>query len=196
MRVQLRIVAGSLRGRKLNCTATPGLRPTPDMVRQALFSILGDAVPGRLFVDLFAGSGANGFEAFSRGASTVTFVERDFRLATDIERHLREFNAAGSATLVRADAYRWAERWTAPVEPVNVFISPPFADFDRRGNDLLLLVAELQNKLGLGSVVVVQGQHPFPARQLPDGDHWEERKYGRNVLLIWVKEARVASSDT
>src|SRR5207248_7759080 len=63
MRVQLRIVAGSLRGRKILCQVHPALRPTPQMVREALFSILGNAVPDRPFVDVFAGTGANGMEA-------------------------------------------------------------------------------------------------------------------------------------
>jgi 16S rRNA (guanine966-N2)-methyltransferase len=57
MRVQLRIVAGLLRGRKVSSTVHPGMRPTPDRVREALFSILGNAVPGRPFFDLFAGTG-------------------------------------------------------------------------------------------------------------------------------------------
>ena len=65
MRTQLRIVAGSLRGRKLTCDVNPQVRPAPQMVREALFSILGNAVPDRPFFDLFAGTGAVGLEAFS-----------------------------------------------------------------------------------------------------------------------------------
>ena len=94
MRVQLRIVAGSLRGRKILCQVHPGLRPTPQMVREALFSILGNAVPNRPFVDVFAGTGANGMEALSRGASYAYFIERDFRLAQDIDDHLKRFGVA------------------------------------------------------------------------------------------------------
>src|SRR5208337_4003088 len=75
MRTQIRIVAGSLRGRKLSCTVNPNLRPTPQMVREALFSILGNAVPNRPFFDVFAGTGVVGLEAVSRGATMVTLVE-------------------------------------------------------------------------------------------------------------------------
>src|SRR5262249_38645272 len=114
MRVQLRIVAGSLRGRKPLCDIPAGGRPTPQMGREALFSILGNAVPGRLFVDVFAGTGAIGLEALSRGADEILFVERDQRLAGEIERHLRAFGVAGQARVVRTDVYRWAERWAAP----------------------------------------------------------------------------------
>src|SRR5438034_4251135 len=124
-RTQLRIVAGSLLGRKLTVVVHPGLRPTPQMVREALFSILGNAVPGRPFVDVFAGTGVNGLEALSRGASAATFVERDHRLAEGIDAHLRTFGVARQAHLIRSDVYRWAERWRSPEEPVNVFLSPP-----------------------------------------------------------------------
>src|SRR3954452_15689696 len=111
MRVQVRIVAGGLRGRKLNCEINPDLRPTPQMVREALFSILGNAVPDRPFYDVFAGTGVIGLEALSRGARTTEFVERDFRLGQDIERHLKAFDFADDALVRRADAYRWAEHW-------------------------------------------------------------------------------------
>src|SRR5262249_27582075 len=137
MRTQIRIVAGSLRGRKLTCTVNPNLRPTPQMVREALFSILGDAVPGRPFFDVFAGTGVVGMEALSGGASQATFVERDFRLIADLERHLAAFGLRGAASIARADVYRWTERWEAPPEPVTLFLSPPFADFAERNHELL-----------------------------------------------------------
>src|SRR5437763_1456491 len=156
MRIQLRIVAGSLRGRKLLCTLHGNVRPTPQMVREALFSILGNAVPERPFFDLFAGTGANGLEALSRGASFTYFVERDFRLAQEIDNHLKSFGVARQAQVVRTDVYRWAGQWQPPREPVNVFISPPFADFQDRNVDLLKLIADVQRKAADGSVVVVQ----------------------------------------
>src|SRR2546422_10969731 len=122
MRVQVRIVAGALRGRKLNCDISPDLRPTPQMVREALFSILGNAVPDRPFYDVFAGTGVVGLEALSRGATAAEFIERDFRLGQEIDRHLKAFDFAEEGTVRRADAYRWAEHWEAPAEPVNVFL--------------------------------------------------------------------------
>jgi 16S rRNA (guanine(966)-N(2))-methyltransferase RsmD len=189
MRTQIRIVAGSLRGRKLTCTVDVGLRPTPDMVRQALFSILGDAVPDRPFFDVFAGTGVVGLEAISRGASEVTFVERDFRRLAEIEEHLRQFGVADRAQMARTDVYRWAERWLPPDEPVNVFLSPPFADYERRPEDLMAVAAGMQERTHPGSVVVLQADREVPFNGLPDAEHWEERRYGRNQLLIWVKES-------
>src|SRR5436309_5161597 len=153
MRTQLRIVAGALRGRKLVCTVNPNRRPTPQMVREALFSILGNAVPDRPFFDLFAGTGINGLEALSRGSSRAAFVERDFRLSDELERHIHAFGVEDVARVERADVYRWVERWQAPDEPVTVFLSPPFADFTRRLGDLLRLVAGLRQKVHPGSVL-------------------------------------------
>jgi 16S rRNA (guanine(966)-N(2))-methyltransferase RsmD len=188
MRTQIRIVAGSLRGRKLTCTVNPTLRPTPQMVREALFSILGDAVPGRPFFDVFAGTGVVGLEALSRGASHATFVERDFRLLADIERHLAAFGVGRSSSVARSDVYRWAERWEAPTGPTTVFLSPPFADFEGRNEDLMSAIGGLQAKAAPGSVVVLQAERGAALDALPDRARWDERQYGRNLLLFWVKE--------
>jgi 16S rRNA (guanine(966)-N(2))-methyltransferase RsmD len=188
MRTQIRIVAGSLRGRKLSCTVSPTLRPTPQMVREALFSILGNAVPDRPFFDVFAGTGVVGLEAVSRGASAVTFVERDFRLIGELEQHIEAFGVEQQTRIARSDVYRWIERWDAPAEPVTVFLSPPFADLERRLNDLLGLVVQLQQKLHSGSVLVVQSETGVDLGGLADRERWDVRRYGRNELLFWVKE--------
>lgn len=188
MRTQIRIVAGSLRGRKLTCNVDSALRPTPLRVREALFSILGNAVPGRAFFDVFAGTGVVGLEAISRGASSATFVERDFRLIDDLERHFKEFKVAPSARIARADVYRWVERWQAPAEPVTVFLSPPFVDLKRKPDEMLTLVTLLQAKIPDGSVLVLQSEKAELLDRLPLRESWDERKYGRNHLLFWVKE--------
>lgn len=187
MRTQLRIVAGALRGRKLTCDVNPQVRPAPQMVREALFSILGNAVPGRPFFDLFAGTGAVGLEALSRGARHVFFVERDVRVADQIQKHLHTFHVADQASIVRGDVYHWVERWQAPLEPVTLFLGPPFADFERRQEALLTLVANLQTKVAVDSVLVLQSETPFTAEELPS-QLWDVRQYGRNQLMIWVKE--------
>jgi len=189
MRAQVRIVSGSLRGRKVSWSVNPKLRPTPDMVREALFSILGNAVPDRPFFDVFAGTGVVGLEALSRGASRATFVERAFRVAGEIEHHLKEFGVADRATIARADVYRWAERWEAPAEPVNVFFSPPFADFGRRPAEFLALVRQVQEKVADGSVVVVQSERGAIEDEETVFAGWDIRHYGRNELLIWVRES-------
>jgi 16S rRNA (guanine(966)-N(2))-methyltransferase RsmD len=196
MRTQLRIVAGDLRGRKVLCTVNPRLRPTPQRVREALFSILGDAVPDRLFFDVFAGTGVVGLEALSRGAKHALFVERDVRSAGDIEKHARAFGVGDRATLLRTDVYRWAERWQPTAEPVNLFLSPPFADLTSRIDDFVQLTALLQAKIVPGSVFVIQAEVGFGYEELPDAAAWDARMYGRNLLLIWVKEAPRNAEET
>lgn len=187
MRTSIRIVAGNFRGRKLVCDVRPELRPTPQMVREALFSILGNAVPERMFVDLFAGTGVIGLEALSRGASQALFVERDFRQAQELEQHIRAFGVGKQARLFRTDVYRWAAAWRAPSEPVNVFISPPFADLDERTDNLREAVAALQAKVAGDSVIVIQGEKGSTLEEAPEMAGWEHRRYGRNVLMLWQK---------
>jgi 16S rRNA (guanine(966)-N(2))-methyltransferase RsmD len=194
-RTQIRIIAGNLRGRRISCTVSEQLRPTPDMVREALFSILGDAIPDRPFYDVFAGTGVIGMEAISRGAQSATFLERDFRLAQDIEQYLQDFGVSVKGQVLRADVYRWAERWQPVVgTPVNLFLSPPFHDLEQsRLQSFMSLVATLQEKLPPGSILVVQAELGFPVPQLP-GTDWEERHYGRNLLLLWIAGARSANA--
>jgi len=187
MRTEIRIVAGDLRGRKLICTVNPRMRPTPQRVREALFSILGDAIPDRPFFDVFAGTGAVGLEALSRGARHATFVERDFRSADELAQHADKFHVRNQATIIRGDVYRWADRWQPPDEPVNVFLSPPFDDFENKLPEMVMLLGDLQRKLHAGSVLVLQSERTWDLDKLPRRDEWEQRIYGRNELLIWVK---------
>src|SRR5215510_4223269 len=100
-RTQLRIVAGSLRGRKIQVAVHPGLRPTPQMVREALFSILGNAVPGRPFYDVFAGTGVVGLEAVSRGATEARLIERDPKQSADIRKYAERFGVADKVQVLR-----------------------------------------------------------------------------------------------
>jgi 16S rRNA (guanine(966)-N(2))-methyltransferase RsmD len=189
MRTQIRIVAGSLRGRKLTCTVTPKLRPTPQMVREALFSILGNAVPDRPFWDVFAGTGVVGIEALSRGASVAYFIERDFRFADAIDEHLKQFGVTDRGRVVRADVYRWAERLPAITEPVTVFVSPPFADYQHRPAELLALLSRLQLTVPVDSVICLQGEQDVTPEALPHHYQWDKRRYGRNELWFWNKES-------
>lgn len=194
-KVELRIVAGTLRGRKLKATVNDDLRPTPQMVREALFSILGNAVPGRPFFDLFAGTGIHGMEAISRGATEAVLVERDAKLATAIDAKLREWDITRQGQVLRADVYRWAERWIPPAGPVNLFLSPPFADLTERFDAFLALVTLLAEKAPVDSCVCIQAEDGFPTERLP-GENWDVRSYGRNVLAIWVKEGPEGKDET
>jgi len=195
IRTQIRIIAGQLRGRKLDCVVFEDLRPTPQMVREALFSILGNAVPERPFYDVFAGTGANGVEAISRGASEAIFLERDPRLAADIDKHLKKFEISNLATVAKVDVYRWAERWIPPTVPSNIFLSPPFADLENRLDEFLALVRLLMAKVPPDSTITIQGETAFPESRLIDPEQWDVRKYGRNMLFVWVKPLAETPGD-
>jgi 16S rRNA (guanine966-N2)-methyltransferase len=186
-KTEVRIVAGSLRGRKITAFVHDGLRPTPQMVREALFSILGNAVPGRVFFDVFAGTGVVGLEAVSRGATSARLVEKDARLAADIQKYADRFGVADRVQVLKADVYRWAERWI-PVgtDPVNLFLSPPFPDLSQRADEFLSLVRTLLGKAPDESVLAIQAEDGFPLGQLPDPAAWDVRTYGRNLLLFYV----------
>jgi 16S rRNA (guanine966-N2)-methyltransferase len=188
MRTQIRIVAGSLKGRKLTCTVAPDLRPMPDRVRESLFNILSSSVVDRPFYDLFAGTGAVGLEALSRGASRVELIERDGRAAGDIIRILQSWGVSGDAHVCRADVYHWAERWQPPGEPVTVFLGPPYLDYERRLAELMHVIGLLQEKIASGSVLVLQSEKSFDIGALPQPQTWDHRQYGRTRLSIWIKD--------
>ncbi len=121
---RLRIVGGLWRSRVLNFPDADGLRPTPDRVRETLFNWLGQRLNGMSCVDLFAGSGALGFEAMSRGAARVVLVERDRKVCDQLRRSAQELGAAG-IDVVHADAMQWLAR---PGERYDVaFVDPPYA---------------------------------------------------------------------
>jgi 16S rRNA (guanine966-N2)-methyltransferase len=120
----LRIIGGTWRGRKLRFPAAPAIRPTPDRVRETLFNWLQAGIRGAHCLDLFAGSGALGLEALSRGAAQVTFVDQDEAAAAALRALLIEWQAHG-AQVVRSDALRFLGH---PAQACDiVFLDPPFA---------------------------------------------------------------------
>ncbi len=119
----LRIIGGTWRGRKLRFPAVELIRPTPDRVRETLFNWLGARIQGARCLDLFAGSGALGLEALSRGAAAVTFVERDAAAAHALAATLSAWGAPGTQ-VARADALVFLAGAPQPCDVV--FLDPPF----------------------------------------------------------------------
>jgi 16S rRNA (guanine966-N2)-methyltransferase len=188
-KVEVRIVSGSLKGRKLSCLVHAGLRPTPQMVREALFSILGNAVPDRPFYDVFAGTGVVGLEAISRGASRAQLIERDASQAAKLHKAVVGWKLTSRVQVLRADAYRWAERWIPNPEAVNVFLSPPFPDLTgEKAEAFARLIEVLWAKLPPESVLSVQVENNYDTKTLPDSADWDIRPYSRNMLMFRTKE--------
>lgn len=120
----LRIIGGIWRGRRLRFPPQEEIRPTPDRVRETLFNWLGPRVVGARCLDLFAGSGALGLEALSRGAAKVIFVERDGVAVRELRARLAEWGAVGGE-VEHLDAVRFLGSPARPFEIV--FLDPPFA---------------------------------------------------------------------
>lgn len=122
---RLRIVGGRFRGRLLPIPDQPGLRPTPDRVRETLFNWLAPLLPGARCLDLFAGSGALGLEAASRGAGEVVLVEHSAPVVRQLRANVLALGAEG-VQVVRADALTWLEG--DPRRFDLIFLDPPYAD--------------------------------------------------------------------
>jgi len=135
-RGELRIIGGDWRSRRLRFPAGAGLRPTPDRVRETLFNWLGPRVIGARALDLFAGSGALGLEALSRGASRVDFVERRRPAVEALRANLALLGGGSRADVVCAEALSWLRRAAGPWDLV--FIDPPF-DSDLAGQAMDIL---------------------------------------------------------
>lgn len=171
----IRIVAGELRGHRL--AVGPGVRPTTERAREALFSILGEDVRGARVLDVAAGSGALGFEALSRGAREVVFVEADRRVGRILQANLERTRLEGRARIVVRPVASWLATETPTGYDV-VFFDPPWAD------PVLEDLAGLWRALApLGTLVVERGspEAPWPAPPvLPDIRH-----YGSTSLFIY-----------
>ena len=174
----LRIVAGTRGGRRIETPAGRSTRPTTDRVREALFSILGPAViEGARVLDLFAGSGALGIEALSRGAAEATFVERDARAAATIRRNLASLGLAEAHVHCR-EVTAWLQSAEGRLYDV-VFADPPYSSAGRTAGRLSELLPPLLRETSL-TVTESDKRDPLTLA-LPLAD---ERTYGDTRIAI------------
>lgn len=153
---RLRIIAGRWRGRRWQFPAAE-IRPTGDRVRETLFNWLQNKVDGRSCLDLYAGSGALGLEALSRGAARCVFVDQDARVIDSLGDVLREWGAGSQQVeLVRSSAAQFLAR--APQEFGLVFLDPPFA-----GNELARSIERLESGGWLARDALIYVEHPGDA---------------------------------
>jgi 16S rRNA (guanine966-N2)-methyltransferase len=184
MNNEVRIIGGRWKRSKLSVADRPGLRPTPDRVRETLFNWLGQDLSGQRVLDAFAGSGALGFEAASRGAAAVTLLENDAVLA----QRLRDAKArlqADALQVVFADALAWMAR-AAPATFDLVLIDPPFdRDLWSRALDL---AAPL---LAPGGMIYLEA--PRAWTDLPEG--YALHRQARAGAVHFHLLAKLAASD-
>lgn len=175
--MRLRIVAGELGGRYIDAPPGHRTRPTPERVREAWFSALGDRVPGATVLDLFAGSGALGIEALSRGADRVHFVESDRRAAAILRGNLDRLGLAERAGLSRADVFRFLEDGERrSVSRVDLALAdPPYGGATARR------LAERFRRSPFADLLCLE--HAPGALERLEGVVWE-RRYGETALTF------------
>lgn len=196
----LRIIGGTHRGRKLQAGGDARTRPMKDRVREAVFNLVSTGVRQKHAVDLFAGSGALGLEALSRGAAFATFFERHFPTAELIRRNAAELGVSGQVEVVPADTFIHFRRGTpvheapgaeaAPVGALSadrgwvVFFSPPWELFQSRHEDMLTLLGAIQVAAPTGSILVLEADQAFDFACLADAANWDVRSYPPAVVGI------------
>ena len=181
----MRIIAGQRRGHKFDGPRDQATRPTSDLVREALFNIIGDAIDGWVVIDLFAGTGAIGLEALSRGASRAIFVERNRENVALIRRNVATLRYEDRATIVMADAYRWGRAFApADQEPVAIYVDPPYADYEDQPARVNKLLAGLALAMPDGSLLAAESRRKLDEEVLPDLNLWDVRRYGGTQVAI------------
>lgn len=190
----VRIVGGRLARRRLEVPAGDRVRPTPDRVRESLFSALGDRLAGRSVLDLFAGSGCLGIESLSRGAARGTFVERDPRVAAVLRRNIAAVALESEAEVILGDALRTLGALARRGACFDlVWLDPPY------GTGLL---EEALAVLGAGELLaegaLVLAEHPTKTPPpLPAGlVEREKRAYGDTTVTVFEPVERASCGGT
>jgi 16S rRNA (guanine966-N2)-methyltransferase len=178
---RVRIVAGKWRGRRLPVADVAGLRPTGERIRETLFNWLAPRIEGARCLDLYAGTGALGFEALSRGAGEVTFVERSPAAVAALRRAAALLGAAG-ARIHAGDAPAFLRRGGSGGLDL-VFLDPPF-DGDRL-SELCRLLAE-RHWLAPGAAVYLEQSRDAPEPALPEGWRTTREQRAGNVRFTLV----------
>ncbi len=186
----VRIIAGSLRGRRIPVLERPGLRPTADRVREALFSILAARIENASVLDAYSGSGALGLEALSRGARSVTFLEADSEAARGILDVAKRFGVQAATTVI-----------TGPVVPTlacrvgkDVVFDLILADPPYGGTETGAFLRCASNHLERGGLLVLERDlRDDPASVLPPGlERTRTVRYGRTCLDFFTQRAELA----
>ena len=186
----LRVIAGSAGGLTLACPRTGDVRPTMDQVRGAIFSSLAESVPDARVLDLFAGAGSLGIEALSRGAQTVTFVERDRRTLECIRGNLEKTRLSSQAELLCQDVFTALARTLSARRFDLVFADPPYTSAEQREDyaGRLITNAYLPAVLSPGGLFVLEKspRHPLPA-EIRGWEIVRQKRYGTTEVIFLTR---------
>ena len=209
---ELRIIGGKFRAKKLayeplvqlgkkpsTDRSTLVTRPMKHRVREAIFNLVGPAVADKHAIDLFAGTGALGLEALSRGAGYATFIERHVPTAGIVRENISRLMVEEQSHVLVTSAFLWGKRdlpeFSAQLEPPVsglpwvVFISPPYDFFIEREEEMLALIEAMHTAAPEGSMLVVEADQRFDFSKLPGpiqqerrGQGWDVREYAPAVV--------------
>lgn len=181
----MRVISGKAKGHKIRSLKGGGLRPTADRVRESLFARLGDRVEGARVLDLFAGSGALGIEALSRGAEHATFVENHRRAVEVIRQNLEDTKLIGNAKVVEASVRRFLAK-PAKVAFDLVFMDPPYAEGVPR---ITLMMLNMGEHASSSTLMVLETATRYLPLDIPEGLRLVgEYPYGDTTLVFMMKE--------
>jgi len=186
----MRVIAGTHRGRRIAAPPGTATRPTSDRVREALFSRI-EAVHGPFpeestGLDLFAGSGALGIEALSRGLGRVTFIERDCAALTALRSNLDSLGLAGRSTVLRGDAFSLAQRATLPGAPFALlFVDPPYRIDESEVRQSIQRVAS-DGSLAGGALVVWEHSSSAVVEWPAGFEDLGARRYGDTTVSMGI----------
>jgi len=180
----MRVIAGTAGGITLNVPRSE-LRPTMDMVKNAIFNVLMESIPGARVLDLFAGTGGLGIEALSRGAASCVFVESDRRACESIRKNLDKTRLAGGE-IASVDVFSWLDRISRPGEFALIFADPPYAKKpgERDFTPELLNSESLRHALMPGGLFILEH---LPGAKLALGKTWQclrQKRYGATEVAI------------
>lgn len=177
----LRIIGGKYGRRRLKYTGDPRTRPMKDRVREALFNLVGPSVIGSHAIDLFAGTGALGLEALSRGAARATFIERHYPTAATIKENIATLDVGTVSQVVTGDTFLFVRKLPdLGAEPWVVFCSPPYDLYVERADDVRLMIERLMTAAPAGSTFVIESDQRFEIESLPTAGReveWDVRNY-------------------
>ena len=184
----MRITGGEFGGRNLKVPKSDAIRPTQDRVREALFNIIQFEVPGCDFLDLFAGSGAVGLEALSRGAAKATFVEQSRRHLAVLRENVDSFRLQSSAVkIVAADCYRWLSAYSGPGFSIG-FADPPYALGEEKGYAHVLATLVERGVIRPSGLFIAEMTAVQKAEETPGWELIRDRTYGKTRLCIWRRK--------
>lgn len=188
----LRIIGGHFRGRKLRYGGDPRTRPMKDRVREAVFNLLGSDVQGKRVLDLFAGTGALGLEAMSRGARRAVFFEQHFPTAAIIRENIATLAIEDSCEVIAANTFIQFRRYSHGTpqksgdQPWLVFCSPPYDFYVDRRDDMLKLLSTIAAGAPPKSILVVEADARFDFADLPQPQMWDAREYPpARIAMRW-----------